>query len=835
VRVRTLVIGLTTATFACSTAAPAIAAPADGIRNIQHVVMIMQENRSFDTYFGTYPGANGIPAGVCVPNPQSGGCVAPFYDGEAKNFGGPHGANAAIEDIDGGKMDGFVAQAEGALGCNETGGCLTCGGSQSNCGVDVMGYHDARDIPNYWAYAQNFALQDNMFESAMSWSLPEHLYIVSGWSAVCSKAEPENPFACASSLSPVTPAKSWSHPLEPGRTQYPWTDITDLLHRAGVSWRYYIHEGAEPDCEDDESASCGAVKLDVKTPGIWNPLPDFSDVKADGQVENVEALPAFYTAVHNTNSCALPNVSWIVPSQSVSEHPPGSVARGQNYVTTLVNAIMRSPCWGSTAIFLSWDDWGGFYDHVAPPAIDSAGYGLRVPGLVISPYSRTGFIDHQQLSHDAYLKFIEDDFLSGSRLNPATDGRPDARPGVREEAPGLGDLVNDFDFNQSPRPPVLLPVNPPPGPASSPPGGGNQPPTVSATQPTQVRQTTATLNANVDPNGVTVSECRFEYGTSPFYEASTPCMPSPGAGSAAVAVSAKLEGLVPETGYHFRIVATNEHGAATGNDQTFATLPEPPAVTSLSPVAELQSGGSPVTIEGANLAHATSVSFGAKVASSFTVVSPTAIEAVAPSGSGTVDVTVANAGGTSATGPGDRFTYVPKGPRPAIESIAPTAGPSAGGTSVTIHGSGFVGVTSVHFDAARAAGYSTESSSSMTAISPPSAADTANVTITTPNGTSALTTGDRFRFGPPTITSVSPIAGPAAGGTTVIVKGTGFATGASATTFRFATTLAGAVECAAITVCTVTAPAHKPGAVDIRASVSGQQTAKTAGDQFTYE
>src|SRR6185312_6501702 len=127
VRVRTLVIGLTTATFACSTAAPAIAAPADGIRNIQHVVMIMQENRSFDTYFGTYPGANGIPAGVCVPNPQSGGCVAPFYDGEAKNFGGPHGANAAIEDIDGGKMDGFVAQAEGALGCNETGGCLTCG------------------------------------------------------------------------------------------------------------------------------------------------------------------------------------------------------------------------------------------------------------------------------------------------------------------------------------------------------------------------------------------------------------------------------------------------------------------------------------------------------------------------------------------------------------------------------------------------------------------------------------------------------------------------------------------------------------------------------------
>jgi phospholipase C len=826
---------LAVAALACSTAGPAIATPAEGIHNIQHVVMIMQENRSFDTYFGTYPGANGIPAGVCVPNPQIGGCVAPFYDGEAKNFGGPHGTKAAIEDIDGGKMDGFVAQADRATECTETGGCTTCESSQSKCGIDVMGYHDARDIPNYWAYAQNFVLQDNMFESAMSWSLPEHLFIVSGWSAVCSRAEPENPLACASSLNPVTPAKSFSHPLEPGRTQYPWTDITYLLHKAGVSWRYYIHEGSEPDCEDDESVSCEAVKLDVKTPGIWNPLPDFTDVKADGQVENVQTLPAFYSAVHNTPSCGLPNVSWVVPSQAVSDHPPASVARGQNYVTTLVNTIMRSPCWANTAIFVSWDDWGGFYDHVVPPAIDSTGYGLRVPGLVISPYARTGFVDHQQLSHDSYLQFIEDDFLSGSRLNPATDGRPDSRPNVREEAPGLGNLVNDFNFNQSPRPPQLLPVNPPPGPASTPPGSGNQPPTVFARQPTEVTQTTATLHANVDPNAVTVGECRFEYGTSPFYEASTPCVPSPGAGTEAVAVSAKLEGLSPETSYHFRIVATNEHGTATGNDQTLATLPEPPAVTSLSPVAELQSGGSLVTIEGANLAHATSVSFGATEASSFTVVSPTAIEARAPSGSGTVDVTVANAGGVSATGPGDRFTYVPKGPRPTVESIAPTAGPAAGGTAVTILGSGFVGVTSVRFDTARAAGYSTESASSLTAIAPPSAANTANVTVTTPNGTSSLTTSDRFRFGPPTISSVTPASGPAAGGTTVTVKGTGFATGTSATAFRFATTIASAVECAAITTCTVTVPAHKAGTVDVKAVVGGQTTAKTASDQFTYE
>jgi phospholipase C len=129
-------------------------------------------------------------------------------------------------------------------------------------------------------------------------------------------------------------------------------------------------------------------------------------------------------------------------------------------VTRVVNAIMRGPDWSSSAIFLAWDDWGGFYDHVVPPRVDGNGYGLRVPGIVISPYARSGYIDHQVLSFDAYLKFIEDDFLGGARLNPATDGRPDSRPDVRELASILGNLTSDFNFNQSPRPPMLLPRHP---------------------------------------------------------------------------------------------------------------------------------------------------------------------------------------------------------------------------------------------------------------------------------------------------------------------------------------------------------------------------------------
>jgi phospholipase C len=153
-------------------------------------------------------------------------------------------------------------------------------------------------------------------------------------------------------------------------------------------------------------------------------------------------------------------VSWIAPSGDVSEHPPGRISAGQAYVTSLVNAVMKGPDWDSTAIFLAWDDWGGFYDHVAPPRVDANGYGLRVPGLVISPYAKVGAIDHQTLSFDAYDKLIEDLFLRGHRLDPTTDGRPDPRPDVRENSAVLGNLLSDFDFTQAPRPPLVLPEHP---------------------------------------------------------------------------------------------------------------------------------------------------------------------------------------------------------------------------------------------------------------------------------------------------------------------------------------------------------------------------------------
>jgi phospholipase C len=431
------------------------------IHLIRHVVIIMQENRSFDSYFGTYPGADGIPglAGnpgriPCSPDPVTHVCVKPYHDTSDRNWGGPHGYPDALRDISHGRMNGFVAIAR-------AGRRQACANPYApECSLapqkpDVMGYHNAHEIPNYWDYARHFVLQDHMFQSDLSWSLPDHLYLVSGWSAYCGVRG--DPMSCHPSVRARGPLPEWPQSSAGKTPDYAWTDLTYLLHRYGVSWRYYVALGNEPDCVNG-AMLCGPVAQSASTPGIWNPLPYFDTVRQDHQLRNVVPLRVFY---RDARSGTLPAVSWIAPADRMSEHPPNLVTAGQTYVTGLINSIMRSPDWSSTAIFLCWDDWGGFYDHVRPPVVDSQGYGLRVPALVISPYAKRGYVDHQILSQDAYLKFIEDDFLHGQRINPRTDGRPDPRPDVRENAPILGNLAKDFNFHQKARPPLILPLHPP--------------------------------------------------------------------------------------------------------------------------------------------------------------------------------------------------------------------------------------------------------------------------------------------------------------------------------------------------------------------------------------
>jgi len=426
---------------------------AEGIFKLDHLVFIVMENRSFDHYCGKYPGADGIPRKVCVPHPALGGrCMSPYHDEDTVDIGGPHTAGASETDVNGGKMDGFiqsvVQQDENPCASDpKAAGCADRVGPQGQ--PEVMGYHTREEIPNYWEYADNFALQDRMFAPTDSWTLPSHLFLVSAWSGIC--PDHDDPMSCRPSLG--GDGEKLEMPANANDTPYAWTDITHLLHEAGVSWGYFVAPG--PTCYEKACDREGALDL---TTGFQNPMPGFLTVKENGQRKNILTHDDYFEAA---DSGDLPSVSWVMPSIGQSEHPAhGDIDTGQEFVTQVVNATMEGPDWDSTAIFLTWDDWGGFYDHVPPTEVDELGYGIRVPGLMMSPYAKEGYIDSQTLTFDAYLKLIEDRFLGGQRLDPKTDGRPDPRTVVREDLKVLGDLTEEFDFDQDPRPPLILDPNP---------------------------------------------------------------------------------------------------------------------------------------------------------------------------------------------------------------------------------------------------------------------------------------------------------------------------------------------------------------------------------------
>ena len=173
-----------------------------------------------------------------------------------------------------------------------------------------MGYHDAREIPNYWTYAQNFVLQDHMFEPNASWSLPAHLFMVSEWSADCT-----NPFsACSCRNALQSPNTDWVGAINRPRTARCTTrgpTSPTCCTRQNVSWGYYVFAGTEPDCESDSAVTCTPVQQGPQTPGIWNPLPSFTDVHQDGQLGNIQSLSNFFA---QAKAGTLPAVSWIAPN-----------------------------------------------------------------------------------------------------------------------------------------------------------------------------------------------------------------------------------------------------------------------------------------------------------------------------------------------------------------------------------------------------------------------------------------------------------------------------------------------------------------------------------------
>jgi len=438
----------------------------DGFDNIQHVVFVIQENRSFDHYFGTFPGADGIPMRngkptVCIPDPVLGRCVRPYHDATLKQEGGPHALKQSVMDVNRGRMNGFVrAVVAGPNDCADSRLAVDCRHG-TDLGParqpDVMSWHDAREIPNYWRYAKRFVLQDHMFAAADSWTLPSHLFLVSAWAADCEDAH--DPMSCTSDLEQKGVLGRQRHGEHPAI--YAWTPITYLLTEDHVSWSYYVGN----DTCLDPAQECARLGNGPGTPPAQNPLPAFTTTHSQNTFDHIRTTSDFFDAVEND---ALPAVSWVMPDGDNSEHPGNGeqLTKGQAHVTQVINAIAQSPLWYRTAIFVAWDDWGGFYDNVKPPRVDGGGYGIRVPAFLVSAWAKGGTIDSQTLSSDAYLKLIEDLFLGGQRLDPDSDGRPDSRPTVRENVKILGDLRTEFDFDRAPIPPLALPLHPKPGRAS---------------------------------------------------------------------------------------------------------------------------------------------------------------------------------------------------------------------------------------------------------------------------------------------------------------------------------------------------------------------------------
>jgi phospholipase C len=370
-----------------------------GVNKIQHVVFLVKENRGFDGYFGAYPGANGTTTGLL----STGQTIPLYHTPDATETDICHDWNCTIQDIDYGKMDMFDVQ----ISCLQN-GIPIC-----------LSQYNSTDMTNYFKYAGAFTLADNMYSSLTATSFPNHLYTISATSGgVISQATgpSAHEVGCQADLTSTAESIDQFGNIVKQYPCYEFQTLGDLLDGAGITWTTYA-------------------------PG--NVI--FNAYNAINHIHNTVLWTEHYKTdtkfVIDAAAGNLPTVSWLVTDNG-SEHPPYSLCYGQNWTVTQLNAVMNGPQWDSTAIFLTWDDFGGFYDHVAPPKLDEFGLGPRVPLIVISPYSIAGKISHTQYEASSVLKFIEEVFNL-----PSLNGRDvDAN-----------DLMDSFNFSQTPLSPLVLP------------------------------------------------------------------------------------------------------------------------------------------------------------------------------------------------------------------------------------------------------------------------------------------------------------------------------------------------------------------------------------------
>jgi phospholipase C len=368
---------------------------------IKHFMFLMQENHSFDNYFGTYPGANGIPPDTCIPidpfDDPNGECVEPFHIGDTEvQLDDPdHSLATNNLQYNEGKLDGFVY----ALNQRNQDGRL------------AMGYYDDRDLPYHWNIADEYVLFDNYFSSAGDGSYINHMYWISGDPGEVGQGENKQDV-----LAEVV-------------------TIFDRLQENNIEWKFYIQNY-------DPELTYRTLHL---YPGnrasqvIWAPVLYMDRFIDDPELnQHIVNLDEYYTDLIDGT---LPAVAFIVPS-GPSEHPPSSLKSGQRFVKTLIQALMQSQYWDSSVFMWSYDDWGGWYDHVPPPQVDEYGYGFRVPALLVSAYAKQGYIDSTQLDYTSSLKFIEENW--------------DLEPLAERDA-AANSISNAFDFSKPPRQAEFIP------------------------------------------------------------------------------------------------------------------------------------------------------------------------------------------------------------------------------------------------------------------------------------------------------------------------------------------------------------------------------------------
>jgi phospholipase C len=363
---------------------------------IQHFVVLMQENHTFDNYFGTYPGANGIPQGTCMPvNPldkKNTECIEPFHIGDRPIDDLDHSLSTFNFQYNDGKMNGFVYALN----------------QRNQNGAMAMGYYDDRDLPYYWNLADEYVLFDNFFSSDHGGSFANHMY----WAS--------------------------AHPGGDEFAKNGYADIEtifDRLEERGVSWKFYV-QNYDPQIT---YRALSQISGNRASQVIWVPLLNIDRFIDDPKLaSHIVDLNQYFVDLENGT---LPEVAYIAPS-GASEHPPGSIRSGQKFVKSLIQALMRSDSWDSSAFLLLYDDWGGWYDHVAPPQVDKNGYGMRVPALLISSYARHGHIDSTLLDFTSVLKFIEENW--------------DIKPLAARDAQAKS-FMSAFDFSMSPREPAFIP------------------------------------------------------------------------------------------------------------------------------------------------------------------------------------------------------------------------------------------------------------------------------------------------------------------------------------------------------------------------------------------